>query len=241
MRITSLQYFSLDDGPGIRTTVFMSGCNLRCKWCHNPENLEYGKNDYEISEENLIKDIMKDEEIMKHSGGGVTFSGGEPLIQYSQLKSALICCKKNGLMTAIETAGNYKFDLIRKIIPYTDLIIIDCKAFSAEVHEMCTGSDNKHILDNIKNLHQEGIRFWVRVPIIPGFNANYDEINKIGYFLGGMNIERVELIPYHDWGIGKLKKMRLDYLADTAKVPTKDYMKQCKKVLSEYNLMVYIA
>ncbi len=241
MRITNIQYFSLDDGPGIRTTVFMSGCNMRCKWCHNPENLEFGKNDHEVSEQHLIEKISKDKEIMKHSGGGVTFSGGEPLMQHNELISALKCCKNDGLMTAIETAGNYKFDLIRKIIPYTDLVIIDCKAFSSDVHNICTGSDNKHILDNIKKLHEERVRFWVRVPIIPGFNVSYDELNRIGYFLNGMNIERVELIPYHEWGIGKFKEMGFDYFADKAKIPTKNYMEQCKKILSEYNLAVYIA
>ena len=241
MRITNIQYFSLDDGPGIRTTVFMSGCNLRCKWCHNPENFEYGKNDYEISEEHLIKEILKDKEIMNHSGGGVTFSGGEPFMQYNELKSALKSCKNNGLMTAIETAGNYKFNFIRKLISYIDLIIIDCKAFSSEIHKLCTGFDNKQILDNIQSLNKEGVRLWVRIPIIPYFNSDHNEISKIGYFLKGMNIERVELIPYHEWGIRKFKEFGLEYLAYTAKIPTNDYMEQCKKILSKYNLDIYIS
>lgn len=242
MRITNIQPFSLDDGPGIRTTVFMSGCNLKCRWCHNPENLEYGKNDYEISEKQLLEKILQDEAVMKYSvHGGVTFSGGEPLMQKDELKNALINIKDHNLSTAVETAGNYEFEILREILPYTDLLIIDCKAFSPDIHERCTGKDNWQILNNIRKINEEKMRFWVRVPIIPPLNASYDEMDKIGNFLKDINAERIELISYHKGGVSKYQKLGMKYLADMAEIPTKKYMEQCKRILSVYNLKVYLS
>ncbi len=238
MRITDIQYFSLDDGPGIRTTVFLSGCNLKCLWCHNPENLESERFDYEISIENLLEQIMKDKDIIMYNGG-VTFSGGDPMLQFKELKTILKLCKENGLHTTIETAGSYSFDLIDELKKYIDLVIIDCKAFTTEIHKECTGVDNKLILDNINKMHEEKMKYWVRIPVVPNLNINLEEIKKISQFLQGKDIERVELIPYHEWGIKKYNDLEIDYLAKEAKVPTKQYMEMCINELKSCNLPVY--
>lgn len=172
MYITNIQRFSLDDGPGIRTTIFLAGCNMRCKWCHNPENLEMHKkriepgkdgkvieifNSRDIPVEKILEDIIKDEKYYVKSGGGMTISGGEPLCQLSEVRELLRLCKQHEISTAIETALNYRYSDLEQVLPYTDLVIADCKAVTESIHVNCTGVSNKLILDNISRMSSSDI------------------------------------------------------------------------------------
>ena len=245
--IFDIERSSFVDGPGIRTTVFFKGCNLRCAWCHNPESqrrepelaffesrcthcgkcLEkcpnalkrctlcgacatycptdarkiYGK---EMSVDEVMKEILRDRAFYENSGGGVTFSGGECMLQIDFLEEILKKCKENGIHTAVDTAGHVPFEYFERILPYTDLFLYDIKAFDSEIHKQYVGVGNELILKNLAKLLACGASVWIRIPTIPTVNASEDEMRKIKAFLDEHGTpEKVELLPYHAMGEGK--------------------------------------
>ena len=208
--IFDIQRNSYVDGPGIRTTVFFKGCNLRCAWCHNPESqspkpqMMFYKNkcmgcgkckekcpnhlescelcgkctlycphdareicgkEYTVDE--VMREILKDKAFYDHSGGGVTFSGGECMLQIDFLEDLLKECQKNGIHTAVDTAGYVPFEQFEQILPYTELILYDIKCFDSEKHKQYTGVGNELILENLKRLLATDKSVWIRIPIIP--------------------------------------------------------------------------
>jgi pyruvate formate lyase activating enzyme len=254
-KIFNIQRFSVFDGPGVRTVVFFSGCNLKCAWCHNPESisnrqqLKFNRDQCimckkcfdlckngahelrsgnhilnrtkcktcldcvsecyaealapvvrDITAADLEKSILTDTEYFKQSGGGVTFSGGEPLLQIDFLRDILKICKKRGIHTAVDTAGAVNFDRFEKILPWCDLFLYDIKAYGEEAHKKLTGRPNKEILENLKKLIKIA-NVSVRVPVILG--ANTGEMEDIAKFLSGAGIKKCELLPYHKLGEGK--------------------------------------
>ena len=292
MRITNIQHFSLDDGPGIRTTVFFAGCNMRCLWCHNPENFEnimlaydsanctrcrncknicekdvhifagdshyvnwkncvkclkcidacdnhaLYQNSVEISEKELLYEIEQDRRFYERSSGGVTLSGGEPVLLKEDLKKILTECKGTGIHTAVETAGNYPFDQLEPLLESIDLVIIDCKAYSEEIHKNCTGHTNKQILFNIQRLSDIQKKIWVRIPAIWNVNITFQEMEKIAVFLKGKRIEKVELLPYHKMGIQKYKLYGKAYSLNNASPPDPKQLEQCYNILKRYNIPI---
>lgn len=243
--IFDIQRFSVHDGPGIRTTVFMKGCPLRCKWCHNPEGLSPAPQ-LRFEEEKCIgcgkcgdrthledaqicpttaltvcgRDIDEDEvirEILKDSGfygehGGVTFSGGECLLQADFVASVLSKVKGLSLHTAIDTSGCVPWRSIEKTLPFCDLYLYDIKCIAPENHKEFTGVDNAQILANIQKLSQVDKEIWVRVPIIPDFNDNEPEIEAIAGLVSVLpRVSRVTLMPYHTLGASKYPTLGLTY------------------------------
>ncbi len=263
--ISNIQQFSLDDGPGVRTTVFFRGCNLRCAWCHNPECIPFqavlrynssvcigcglcvqvcpqgchtigGKghtieraacngcgactagcpagalelNGRGYTEDELFERVAADAEFYQSSGGGVTFSGGEPVLQNVFLSGILKRCHEAGIHTAVDTAGNVLWEMFENIFPYTGLFLYDVKFISPEKQLAATGVGNDKILGNLKELCRRGARIWVRVPLVPDFH-NLDEIKKIAAFLKDLPLERIELIPYHRYGVGKYTALGIPY------------------------------
>lgn len=255
--IFDIQRNSYVDGPGIRTTVFFKGCNLRCAWCHNPESqttkkeiLFYKKkcngcgrcsnltveddtffcfNDAKKicgemwTVDKIIKEVLKDRAFFETSGGGVTFSGGECMLQVDALQELLIQCKRHGIHTAVDTAGHLPWECFKRILPYTDLFLYDVKCFSEERHIVGTGVSNKRILENLKRLSKmfKG-ELLVRVPIVAGFNNDIDEMRKIADFLRDCHIQKVELLPYH--AMGEHKYAALGRKAEVFGVPTEEEM-----------------
>ena len=292
MFITNIQRFSLEDGPGIRTTVFFAGCNMRCLWCHNPETFErimlgydpnkcvgcgqctevcktdahiFSKGVYhidwnkckrclkcvevcrngalflnskEISADELLQEIEKDMRFYMKSSGGVTFSGGEPLLQVDGLREILKKCKKKKIHTVVETAGDYSFEILEPLLDYIDLIVMDCKAYSAELHKKCTGYSNEHIFDNIQKLSGIGKDIWIRIPVVWDINITFEEIEKIAEFLKGKQVNKVELLSYHKMGISKYKTYGKNYLLQTAKIPDEGQINRCYDILKKYQLPV---
>ena len=259
-----IQRGSYVDGPGIRTTVFFKGCNLDCKWCHNPESksadrqmLFYsdkctgcgkcvsvcpnkGKKcelcgkcalfcprdarklcgrEYGIEE--VMRELLRDKCFYENSGGGVTFSGGECMLQIDFLSEILRECKTEGIHTAVDTAGNVPFSYFERILPFTDLFLYDIKAFSAEKHKEGTGADNARILENAKRLSEKS-KILFRIPVIGGFNDEETEMQKIADFLKDISHEKVELLPYH--ALGEHKYRALGKKAESFSVPSPERM-----------------
>ena len=270
--IFDIERSSYVDGPGIRTTVFFKGCNLRCAWCHNPESqarepqMMFFKNkctgcgkckekcpnsletcslcgrctlycphdardicgkEYTVDE--VMREILKDKVFYENSGGGVTFSGGECMLQIDFLEEILKACKENGIHTAVDTAGHVPFVCFERILPYTDLFLYDIKCYDSEKHKKYTGTSNELILSNLKRLLQSGKAIWIRIPIIPDVTDNEEELLTIKAFLSSYGCpEKVELLPYH--AMGEHKYAALGKMAQTFSVPSEEKMMRLKKI-----------
>ena len=262
--IFDIQRNSYVDGPGIRTTVFFKGCNLKCRWCHNPESQSFEKQilfyqnkctrcgrckDLTVDDENFIcfndakeicgkeysvdevlKEVIKDKAFYETSGGGVTFSGGECMLQIDFLTEILKKCKENGIHTAVDTAGHIPWESFEKIIPDTDLFLYDIKAMNDEIHKEYTGVSNSLILENLARLLKSNVGVWVRVPIIPGVNDSEDEMKKIkSFFEANGYPEKVELLPYH--AMGEHKYVALNRKSENFVVADKGKMNELKNIL----------
>ncbi len=239
--IFDIQRGSFVDGPGIRTTVFFKGCNLRCKWCHNPESQEKFKQvliyedrqeecgkEYTVSE--VLEIILKDKDYYGNRGGA-TFSGGECMLQIDFLEEILKACKDNGVGTAVDTAGNVPFEFFERIIPYTDLFLYDVKCALEDLHKAGTGVSNALVLDNLKRLKKEFKgEIIVRIPVISGFNAKLEELTKIAKILDDLGLKKVELLPYHALGEHKWKALNREPVKYG--VPTKEEMEEYKKLFN---------
>ena len=210
LNIFKIQKFSIHDGPGIRTTVFFRGCPLRCQWCHNPEALKPGGKPDEWVLNQLITELEKDRIFYDESGGGVTLSGGEPLLQdISQLAQML---KERGISVVIDTCGDVPHDHVRKIIPYTDLFLYDIKMLETYLHRDLTGSSNERILDNLVSLSRENVDFWLRLPLLSGINDGIEHMEKIASWLNENSVRPsfVSLLPYHQHGRSKYSDLGFD-------------------------------
>ncbi|MBR3894550.1 MAG: glycyl-radical enzyme activating protein [Clostridia bacterium] len=238
--IFDVQRNSFVDGPGIRTTVFFKGCNLRCAWCHNPEGISPAAQvmnvkgiltpcGREYTLEEIWTEIEKDRLFYETSGGGVTFSGGECMLQIDFLSQILAICKKNGIHTAVDTAGDLPFDFFARILPDVDLFLFDLKCLDAQTHKRCTGVDNARILANLALLLKKGTPLWVRIPVIPGVNDSAIEMQKIKRFLDANGKPaRVDLLPYH--AMGEHKYTALGLQPPPFKEPTQEQMQALKGV-----------
>lgn len=215
-RIFDIQRYSIHDGIGVRTIVFLKGCALRCRWCCNPESQEYeiqtmmvnGKPRI-IGRDVTVKEVMdvvkRDMPYYGRSDGGLTLSGGESLLQPEFAAALLQAAKNIGINTAIESMGYAKFDVIRKILPYLDTYLMDIKHMNAAKHKEFTGKENTLMLENAKKIAESRMcELVIRVPVIPGFNDTEEEILAIAAFADTLpGVSRIHLLPYHKYGEGK--------------------------------------
>lgn len=230
--IFSIEEFAIHDGPGIRTTIFLKGCPLRCTWCHNPEGISpqpqymIKKNEqsicgYEISSEALANQILRNKNIYQLNEGGVTFTGGEPLLQSDFIVDILDRIKPD-IHVAIETSGHIHPDIFRKVTPMLDLVIMDIKHTDPLVHKQYTGADNKVILKNLEFLCSSGVDFIIRIPLIPGVNDSEVNMSNVASLIkDAASLLRVELLPYHLTAGAKYTMIGQEYkpLFDTKKKP----------------------
>jgi pyruvate formate lyase activating enzyme len=273
----NVQGFSTEDGPGIRTTVFMKGCGLRCAWCHNPEGLRAERDLmwYDVrciaareclavcphdalsltaqgmeidrarcdlcgkcshacpaaaievigrtwSTDELLAEILKDAVFYETSGGGVTFSGGEPVLQAEFLAELLPQCKEAGLHVALDTCGAVPWRQYERVLPYVNLVLLDLKILDGERHRQATGVDNGTILENARRLSGSGMPLWVRTPIIPGYTDDHDNIAGTGAFIRSElpTVERWDLLAYTNLGRPKYHRLGLPYVLEEAPLLT---------------------
>ena len=228
-RIHSIESMGLVDGPGIRVVVFMQGCALRCLYCHNPDTWkEEGGEEYTPQE--LVNKIERFKNYFKSSGGGVTFSGGDPLRQPEFLLEALKLCKETGIHTCLDTSGvgygNYE-----EILKYTDLVLYDVKHLTEEGYKDMTGinmDETKKFLDACQRL---GTKIWIRQVVVPGKTDSLEYMLKLKDFVNTLkNVEKVELLPYHLLGVNKYENLGLKYRLEGVPAMDKDKCKEFKEL-----------
>jgi pyruvate formate lyase activating enzyme len=292
--VFNIQRFSVHDGPGIRTTVFLKGCNMRCYWCHNPESwlpqpqiqfyedkcvkcgacvevcptkAQLIENDNRIfirencimcgkctkacsakalvqsgekmSVLDVMKEVEKDLPFYEESQGGVTLSGGEPLLQMDFSRELLSKCKEKGIHTAVESALNVPWPVVDAIREHIDLFLIDIKVADRKKHFDATELENIRIIENLRKLSDTGSRIWIRIPVIPGVNDDIEEMKAIADLVSTIkNIEFVELLPFHNMAQSKYDSLNMEYKADGCKTPSKPTLISLIEVFREKNLPV---
>jgi pyruvate formate lyase activating enzyme len=260
--IFSVKRYSIHDGPGIRVTFFMKGCPLKCLWCHNPEGISpfpdivirtnrVGEKEFSKSEEagkyysiNSILEILDKEKVfIDQSKGGVTFSGGEPMLQFEFLLEALKACKENGYHTVVDTSGYSSAKNYKSIMPFTDLFLFDIKHLDEAKHIASTGVSNTGILDNYRLLLDSGKDIMVRIPVIPGFNDDPDHLRKLRHFLKETkngSLKKINLLPYHKTGFSKYKKFNIPYQMEITEPPSREKMQKMKEFFMETGINIKI-
>lgn len=206
-RVSSIETLGLVDGPGVRFVVFLAGCKLRCIYCHNPETWTPKETDDLITPDDLVAKIKR--YLPYYENGGVTFSGGEPLLQEEFLLETLKLLKKENIHTAIDTAGigNKNYD---EILKYVDLVILDLKSVDEKMYKYITGRELNEIYSFINALNNSHKKVWIRQVIVPNLNDNVESIYKLNEFLKQIkNVEKVELLPFHTLGNEKYKKLNI--------------------------------
>lgn len=287
-RIASLKRMAVHDGPGLRTTLFLKGCPLRCRWCHNPECISpkpevaylpekclscgacvalcranritekghvfdrslcsacgqceeiclgraftyYGR---EMTVQEAVELLLEDRAFYEASGGGVTLSGGEPLMQASFSAAILQKIKREGIHTAVDTCGFAGREALDEVIPYTDLFLLDIKAASSQLHRACTGQPNEPILRNLEYLNRLGKPMEIRVPYIPGWNDR--EMPQIAHLLKGLqSVTMVRLLPYHPYAASKYTSLGCRYEMPETVGPSRETMQRAVEVFLSQGL-----
>ena len=240
-KIHSLESFGAADGPGVRFVVFLKGCDMRCKYCHNPDSWA-SQGGEEWTAEDLIAKVMKYQSYWGKDGG-LTVSGGEPLLQIDFLTELFKLAKKEGVHTTIDTSGNPFtreepfFSKFNELMKYTDLLLLDIKEINPEHHKELTKQDNANILDLAKYLSEIGKPVWIRHVLVPE-NSDFDEdLDKLGDFIATLgNVERVEVLPYHTLGLFKWENLGIKYQLEGIEPPTDErFENACRRLrTSEY-------
>lgn len=208
-KINSIETAGLVDGPGIRFVVFMQGCPMRCLYCHNPETWDLSGLCEEYTVDELTEKILRYKPYFKNNGG-VTFSGGEPLMQIDFLIEMLKRLKKEGIHTCIDTAGS--LPVKEELFEYLDLAILDVKAVNKDEFESLTNYSNKNFLKFVKEAEKHNINLWLRQVIVPTINDDKKHIELLNKFVKNIkNVEKVELLPYHTLGSEKYSKLKIKY------------------------------
>lgn len=289
--IFNIQKFSLQDGPGIRTSIFLKGCPLRCKWCSNPESqnpfvnifikddkgtkidvkideLNFDKDGYIVEDdlfydllnrhgiydkkikydqvgrpmtpESLVEIAMEDEVFYQSTGGGVTLSGGEPLMQIDSLVELLKKLKARGIHTAIETTLYTNPGNLAKLYPHLDLFIADCKNWNEDVHKDKTGLSNKIIIQNLRELIKNAKDYLIRIPIIPDFNYSNDDAYEFAKLFQNLGAKKVQLLPFHQYGKGKYESYGIKYEYSDKKALTDSDLDKMVQILKNQGIDAFV-
>ena len=237
-RIHSIETFGTVDGPGIRYIIFMQGCLLRCQFCHNPDTWKMGDGK-EMTVEEIVADIKEYLPFFQSSNGGVTVSGGEPLIQINFLVELFKELKKLDIHTAIDTSagcftGSPSFmESLDELLPLTDLILLDIKQIDSDKHEKLTGKRNEHILEFANLLAEREVPVWIRHVLIPGITDIDEDLHRLADFIHTLpNVEKIEVLPYHELGVYKWETLGLEYPLAGVKPPTEDRVKNAERIIN---------
>lgn len=228
-RVHSIESMGLVDGPGIRTVVFLQGCNLRCQYCHNPDtwDLDGGK---EMSAQQIVNKVKRFKPYFKDTGG-VTFSGGEPLLQKDFLLEMLKLCKAENIHTCVDTAGYAKGDF-SDILKYIDLILFDIKHEDIDMYKNVTRREQQTSLDFLSQAQKAGVPLWVRHVVVPGLTDDEEHIKKLGEYISTLqNVQKVELLPFHQLGANKYQGLGIKYPLEGVQPMDKELTKKLESML----------
>ena len=245
LNISNIQHFSVGDGAGIRTTVFLKGCNLKCPWCHNPENLSSqpvtlhykGRNQTEVlgkmvSAEEILPELLEDRDFYGESGG-VTFSGGEAMLQSKHLAELATLLKDKGISVLIDTAGCVPYSYFQKLNPVVAGYLFDFKTADAQKYREI-GGELSVVMENIKALQEDCVPFTIRIPLIPGFNTDHQSIREICTRLKALRITEVDLLPFHRLGSSKYEAMGLEYAYKNQQPLTHQEIQEIQAIYKTY-------
>lgn len=230
--IHSIETMGLVDGPGVRVVVFMQGCALRCQYCHNPDTwIDKGEETLELTPEELVNRIARFRAYFERSGGGVTFSGGDPLRQPEFLKECLRLCKEKGIHTTLDTSG-VGFGDYEEILKYTDLVLYDVKHLTREGYKDMTGIEIDETQKFLEACKKMGTKMWIRQVVVPGKTDSEEYIRELGKFIKTLdNVEKVELLPYHLLGVNKYETLGIKYRLEGLEAMDKEDCKALYKFL----------
>lgn len=231
-KIHSIESMGLVDGPGIRVVVFFQGCALRCKFCHNPDTWSPNGGE-EYTPEQLVRKIERFKPYFEKSGGGVTFSGGDPLRQPEFLLEVLKLCKKKDINTCIDTAG-YGFGKYDEILKYTDLVLFDIKHITREGYKNITSMEIDGSLKFLEAMKKNDTKIWIRHVIVPGITDEEEHLKQLKEFIDKIpNVEKVELLPYHLLGVNKYEGLGIKYPLEGVEAMDKETTKKYQKEIFE--------
>lgn len=232
-RIHSIESFGTVDGPGIRFVIFMQGCPMRCAYCHNPDTWEIN-----AGTKRTVESILKEYDSYKTflKGGGITVTGGEPLVQMDFVIELFEEAKKQGIHTCIDTSGitfrEELSDKYRRLFKSTDLIMLDIKQIDGEKHRALTGHGNDRILEFARFISQEGVDLWVRFVAVPGLTDDEKDLVALGEFLAELStLKALDVLPYHTMGIDKYKEMNLEYPLAEVESMEKDQAAKIRNII----------
>jgi pyruvate formate lyase activating enzyme len=224
LNVSDIQHFSVGDGPGIRTTVFCKGCNLRCPWCHNPETLSpspvtltYAKANKTVTYgrlmtvDEVVAEVMEDADFYRESGGGVTVSGGEPMLRYEAVAELAEALQKRGISVILDTAGCVAWGRFETVLPFVDTVFFDWKTSDPTFMRERIHGDLTLIKSNLARLMKTGKDVHIRIPLIPGVNTSEEALTAIASDLREAGAKTVALLPFHRLAAGKYEAMGLDY------------------------------
>lgn len=247
-RIFDIQRYSIHDGNGIRTIVFLKGCVLHCRWCCNPESQSYEIETMMVQGEpkiigedttvgEVMKTVEKDRTYYRRTGGGLTLSGGESLCQPEFARDMLRAAHEAGITTAMESMGCADYSVIEEILPYLDQYLLDIKHMNSKKHEEFTGRGNELMLENAKKIAASGMtELSIRIPVVPGFNDTLEEIRDIAVFTRELgHVKRLHLLPYHRLGQDKYDGLNRPYLMGEVEPPANEKMQMLLKVAEEFS------
>ena len=231
-RIHSFESFGAVDGPGIRFVVFFQGCSLRCKYCHNRDTWPTNAG-LEYSSDELIAKISRYKNYFTVSGGGVTLSGGEPLLQQDFLLELIPKLKKLGIHVAIDTSGSFSLtNKIKQIIDLADLFLLDIKCINDDICKDLVGVSNKRELEFARYLSDNGKKMWIRQVLVPTITDKEEDLNKLSEFIHTLNgVEKVEILKYHDLGKFKWENLKLKYPLDGYRTANEEDVKRAKEIM----------
>ncbi|MBQ8341669.1 MAG: radical SAM protein [Clostridia bacterium] len=246
LNLSNIQHFSVGDGEGIRTTVFLKGCNLRCPWCHNPENLckepttlYYRATDKTetlgrlVSEEDILAELLEDRDFYDESNGGVTLSGGEAMLQAAEIVPLARLLKEKGVSVLVDTAGCVPYSSFQRLNPYVTGYLFDFK--TADEHQYREiGGNLELVVENIRRLGEDGMTVQIRIPLIPDFNTSLHATQAICECLRNIGVKHVDLLPFHRLGGAKYEAMGLEYAYRTQQPLTKEETSKIEAIYKTY-------
>jgi pyruvate formate lyase activating enzyme len=236
--IHSIESCGTVDGPGLRYVIFTQGCLLRCQYCHNADTWEIGKGK-EMTVEEIIDDVKTYLPFINASGGGITVSGGEPLLQIDFLIELFKACKKLGIHTAIDSSGGcYTTEAsfqqkLNELLSYTDLILLDLKHIDEKKHRKLTGKTNKHILQFAQFLSEKNVPVWIRHVLVPTITDDPNDLRRLAAFIRTLNnVKKIEILPYHKLGVYKWKALGLKYPLEGIEPPSEESVQMAQRILN---------